>query len=100
MRSAYVYILASKSGVLYVGVTSSLGERVRQHRLKSSSGSFSARYNVHRLVHWEEFGNIRHAIRREKEIKGWSRAKRVALIESRNPTWRDLSEGAMPCTQN
>jgi putative endonuclease len=93
MRGAYVYILASKSGVLYVGVTSSLGSRVRHHRLKTNARSFSARYNVSRLVHWEEFGDIRHAIRREKEIKGWSRAKRVALIESGNPTWRDVSEG-------
>jgi putative endonuclease len=91
-----VYILASKSGVLYVGVTSSLDDRLRQHRLKTSPNSFSARYNVHRLVHWEEFASIRDAIRREKEIKGWSRAKRVALIEARNPTWRDLSEGDMP----
>lgn len=88
----YVYILASKPGVLYTGVTSRLARRTIEHRQKLVEG-FSSKYNVNRLVYWEKHRDIRGAIGREKEIKGWSRAKRVELIESLNPKWRDLAEG-------
>ena len=91
----YVYILASKSGVLYTGVTSRLARRTIEHRQKLVEG-FSSKYNVNRLVYWEKHRDIRGAIEREKEIKGWSRAKRVELIESLNPKWRDLAEGYFP----
>jgi putative endonuclease len=91
MKGGFVYILASKSGVLYVGVTNRLRRRIIEHRLKLVDG-FSARYNVDRLVYYEKFGNIRNAIVREKQIKGWLRAKKIALIESANPRWKDLAE--------
>jgi putative endonuclease len=98
-RTYYVYILASLSGVLYTGVTNSLHRRVAQHRLKQIPG-FTKKYNVTRLVYCETFGDVRVAIAREKEIKAWRRAKRVALIGSMNPKWADLAEdwfpGAMP----
>ena len=87
----HVYILASRSRVLYVGVTNDLLRRVLQHREGQVPG-FTSRYKIHRLVHYEPFGDIRNAIAREKEIKNWTRAKKVALIESKNPTWEDLAE--------
>jgi putative endonuclease len=99
MPGGYVYIPASKSGVLYTGVTSALQERIRQHRMKLIPG-FTTRYNVNRLVYYERLPSIVIAIAREKEVKGWSRAKRVALIESRNPTWRDLAEGHIPLARD
>jgi len=95
MRRYYVYILASASGVLYTGVTNSLQRRVIQHRLKQVPG-FTKKYNVTRLVYFEVFGNIRLAIAREKEIKAWTRKKRVTLIESKNPRWADLSADWFP----
>jgi putative endonuclease len=88
----FVYILSSRSRVLYVGVTSDLAKRVWQHRNHVFAG-FSAQYNVTRLVHFEQTSEVREAIAREKEIKGWRREKKVALIESMNPHWNDLSEG-------
>jgi putative endonuclease len=90
MRTFYVYILASRSRVLYVGVTNNLVRRMNEHR-HGSLPSFTARYRVTRLVYFEEFANIRAAIAREKEIKGWVRRRKVRLIERRNPTWEDLS---------
>jgi putative endonuclease len=88
----YVYILASKSGVLYTGVTSRLARRSVEHRQKLVKG-FTSKYNVNRTVYWEKHRDIRGAIAREKQIKGWSRAKRVALVETKNPRWTDLAEG-------
>jgi putative endonuclease len=90
-RGGFVYILAGKSGVLYIGVTSQLNIRVLQHRHKLIDG-FTKKYNVTRLVYFESFGDIRTAIAREKQIKGWRRARKIALIESKNPTWSDLAE--------
>lgn len=81
--------MASESGVLYTGVTNSLEKRAAQHRQKLVSG-FTARYNVHKLVYYELYGDIRTAIAREKQIKGWVRRRKIALIESFNPSWRDL----------
>jgi len=99
MKGGYVYILASKPGVLYIGVTNRLTRRTIEHRQKLLDG-FTKRYNVTRLVHWERFGDIRSAIAREKQIKGWLRSKKVALIESRNPGWIDLADGYFPLNQN
>jgi putative endonuclease len=89
----YVYILASKGRRLYVGVTNQLAARVAVHKEGSAPRSFTARYNINRLVYFEEFKYIGAAIRREKQIKGWLRIKKIALIVEQNPTWLDLSEG-------
>ncbi len=90
MRTFYVYIMASRSRVLYVGVTNDLARRVDEHKQGSIPG-FTTRYRVTRLVYFEEFADIRDAIAREKEIKGWLRTRKTRLIESRNPTWENLS---------
>jgi putative endonuclease len=90
VKSYCVYILSSASGVLYTGVTNDLARRIEQHKQKLIPG-FTQKYNVTRLVYFEIFGDIRLAIAREKEIKNWTRAKRVALIESKNPMWKDLA---------
>ncbi len=90
MRTYHVYILSGASGTLYVGVTSNLARRVSEHKLKQTSG-FTARYNISRLVYCEAFGQVRAAIPREKQIKGWLRAKKIALINGVNPGWKDLS---------
>jgi putative endonuclease len=92
MRDYYVYILASASRTLYIGVTNNLETRVQQHRQPHPT-SFTSRYNTHRLVYHETFAGPRDAIAREKQIKGWLRAKKIALIEETNPEWRDLSDG-------
>lgn len=89
-KSYWTYILASRSRVLYVGVTNDLARRVTEHRA-GKGGQFTKRYQVHRLVHAEEFGEIRDAIAREKQLKGWKRGRKVALIEEHNPDWRDLA---------
>lgn len=92
MKTFWVYIMSSKSLNLYTGVTGNLQRRVLQHREKLLQG-FSARYNINRLVYYETFSDIFAAIRREKQIKGWLRAKKIALIESTNRDWKDLSDG-------
>lgn len=89
-RTYYVYILSSLSRVLYTGVTNDLERRMYEHKNHILPG-FSDKYNVNRLVYWEEFQYISDAIAREKEIKGWVRKKKVALIEAENPTWADLA---------
>ncbi len=89
-RSYWTYILASTSRVLYVGVTNDLARRVAEHRA-GEGGAFTRRYRVRRLVYAEEHRDPRDAIAREKAIKGWRRARKVALIESGNPEWRDLA---------
>jgi putative endonuclease len=87
----YVYLLASKSRALYVGVTNDLILRVRQHRDGTYDG-FTKQYRIDRLVYYESFGWVQDAIAREKQIKRWRREKKVFLIERENPTWEDLSE--------
>ena len=87
----YIYIMASRSRVLYTGVTNDLARRVNEHKQGLITG-FTSRYRVSRLVHFEEFADIRDAIAREKEIKGWKRSRKTSLIERRNPTWEDLAE--------
>lgn len=86
----FTYIMASRSHILYIGVTSDLRKRVFQHKWKEHQG-FTARYNCDRLVWFEIYEDIVRAIRREKELKGWRRARKIALIESVNRTWEDLS---------
>jgi putative endonuclease len=89
-RRYFVYIMSKPSRTLYTGITNCLRRRVREHKLKLMPG-FAAKYNITRLVHFESFEDVRNAIEREKQIKAWTRAKRVALIESTNPKWNDLS---------
>ena len=91
-RSYYVYLMSSLSQTLYVGVSNDLERRVQEHQA-GTPGSFTARYNVNRLVYFEEFRDINQAIAHEKEIKRMTRARKVKLVESVNPQWRDLSAG-------
>jgi putative endonuclease len=88
----YVYILSSKAHRLYVGVTNGLAGRVADHKAGVDPSSFTARYKINHLVYFERFKYIGDAIRREKEIKGWLRVRKIALVVEHNPTWRDLSE--------
>jgi putative endonuclease len=90
VKEPAVYILTNRSnGVLYVGVTSDLIKRIWQHRNNSVEG-FSQRYRLHLLVYFAQFESMIEAIAREKELKKWRRAWKVALIEQNNPEWRDL----------
>jgi putative endonuclease len=95
VRSFYVYILANRSRTLYVGVTHDLEHRVRQHKAGVGS-TFTTRYHITRLVYYESFTDVRQAIEWEKRIKGWDRAKKVALILERNPQWLDLAADWFP----
>ena len=90
----YVYILASKTKVLYIGVTGDMVRRMHQHRNLLVSG-FASRYSVNLLVHVETCTSSIDAIRREKQLKGWVRRRKVALIEAGNPGWRDLAEDCL-----
>jgi putative endonuclease len=90
-RIYYTYIMASSSRNLYIGVTNDLERRVLQHR-EGAFGGFTSKYRCHRLVWFERYSWIGQAIAREKELKGWLRAKKLALIQQDNPTWIDLSE--------
>jgi len=90
MRDYFVYILTNTANVLYIGVTNNLSSRFWQHTEERSS-KFSTRYNLDRLVFYEVYPTAREAIAREKQLKGWRREKKIALIESMNPGWRDLS---------
>lgn len=87
----YVYILTNRSRTLYIGVTSELERRVWERKEKVHEG-FTSRYKLDRLAYFEEYSRIGTALAREKQLKGWRRAKKIALIISLNPTWRDLSE--------
>ena len=93
VRRFYVYILSSRTGTLYVGITNDLGRRMYEHKNKLVPG-FTAKYGCDRLVFYEAFPTAHQAIAAEKRIKGWKRAKKVALVESKNPNWRDLSDPA------
>ena len=90
MRHFYVYILSSKSRVLYTGITDNIYRRTWEHKNDVNPG-FTRDYRVHRLVYYETFKYVNNAIAREKPIKGWLRRKKIALIEAENPTWEDLS---------
>ena len=91
MKLCSVYILANKTKTLYTGMTSSLRNRVNQHKEKVFEG-FTKRYNINRLVYYEVFKDVRDAIAREKQIKGLLRKKKIELIETFNPGWKDLSD--------
>jgi putative endonuclease len=87
----YVYIVTNrKYGVLYTGFTTELKNRVEGHKTTKYKGSFSSKYNTHRLVYFESFERITEAREREKQIKGGSRMKKIQLIEALNPEWKDL----------
>jgi len=90
VKTLYVYIMASKSGTLYVGVTSDIKRRVYEHKQHLIPG-FTDKYNVDRLLYVEQIRDPASAIRREKQIKRWRREKKVTLIDSVNPGWEDLS---------
>ena len=92
MSEYYVYIMTNKSRTLYTGVTNNLERRVYEHKHKLVPG-FASKYNITWLVYFEATPDIRAAIAREKQIKGWLRVKKIALIESDNPQWEDLSAG-------
>lgn len=94
-RAYWIYILASRSRNLYVGVTNDLQRRMIEHRQGLAPG-FTSRYKIFRLVRCEQFADIRDAIAREKEIKGWRREKKIWLIERDNPTWQDFAENFAP----
>ena len=87
----YVYIMASRTKTLYIGVTNNLERRVWEHKAEMPSG-FTRKYNVHKLVYYERFHSVRSAIEREKQLKGWLRLKKLALVESINPEWDDMAE--------
>ncbi len=89
MTTFFVYITTNRSGGLYIGVTNDLDRRISEHKGDEITG-FTQRYNLHRLVYVEEFSSIREAKDREKQLKGWRREKKIALIEAENPEWRDL----------
>jgi putative endonuclease len=92
-REYHVYILASDSRKLYVGVTGNLTRRISQHRTGLWSGAYTAKHETKRLVYCETTRDIRAAIGREKQIKGWTRRRKLELIETLNPDWSDLAEG-------
>jgi putative endonuclease len=89
---AYVYILSNGFKKLYIGVTTELEVRLREHKRKKNPNSHTAKYSITRLVYFERFSMISAAIVREKLLKGWLRIRKLELIISTNPTWRDLSE--------
>jgi putative endonuclease len=91
-KTFFVYIMTNRSKNLYTGVTNSLVRRVREHKAGSNFG-FAAKYRLDRLAYFERFQDVRDAIEREKQIKGWLRVRKIALIVSVNPEWRDLSVG-------
>ena len=88
---SYVYILSSGFKHLYIGVTADLYRRILQHKNEANPESFTARYNIKDLVYFERFTDIESAIAREKQLKRWSRTKKIRLVVAQNPTWNDLS---------
>ena len=92
MKEYYVYILASdKNGTIYTGVTNNIIRRLDEHKQHLTEG-FTSKYNVAKLVYFEQTSSIESAIRREKQLKRWNRAWKIDLIEQRNPLWCDLSD--------
>lgn len=90
-KGGYVYIMTNpQNTVIYTGVTSKLKDRIWQHKIKEYQTSFTAKYKITKLVYFEEYSDIRDAIDREKQIKAGSRLKKIQLIESMNPEWKDI----------
>jgi putative endonuclease len=98
-KTYYVYIMGSLSGTLYIGITNNLRRRVFQHKFHRIEG-FTDKYQVERLLYWESFDHVHGAIGREKQLKGWKRAKKIALIEFRNRHWLDLAREWFPYMTN
>jgi len=94
-KSYCVYIMGSLSGTLYIGVTGNLHKRAFEHKFHRLE-SFTDKYDAERLLCWESFGDVHKAIAREKQLKGWRRSKKAALIESVNPHWLDLAKDWYP----
>ena len=93
----YVYILTNCTNtVLYVGVTRDLMRRIYEHKHKLDKESFTAKYDVHKLVYFESTSDVKSAIEREKQIKGWNRKRKNKLVESRNPNWAELYDLILP----
>ncbi len=90
MKTYYVYIMTNISRTLYIGITGDLTRRVFEHKAKAVAG-FTHRYNITRLAYFETTSDVRAALEREKQLKGWRRERKLALIESANPEWEDLS---------
>lgn len=92
MKYWYVYIMTNKpNGVLYIGVTDNIEERVKEHKLKVYPKSFTAKYNCDKLIYFEEFENGNEAEIRERQFKKWKREWKIKLIEDMNPSWMDLT---------
>jgi putative endonuclease len=87
----FAYIVTSRSGTLYIGITNNIYRRALEHKSREIEG-FSSKYHCDRMVHYEGFQDVQKAIAREKQLKGWRRSKKIALIESSNPRWVDLAE--------
>src|SRR5260370_22835899 len=94
-RTYCMYIMGSLSGTLYIGMTGNLQKRVFEHKFHRIEG-FTDQYQVERLLYWESFDDVQKAINREKQLKGWRRSKKIALIESLNPHWLDLAREWFP----
>ena len=93
----YVYILTNITGTtMYVGVTKDLVRRMYEHKNNLDASSFTARYDIHKLVYYEYTSDVRAAIEREKQIKGWNRARKNKLVESKNPSWAELYDSILP----
>ena len=90
MKRYWVYILTNPTRTLYIGVTSNLQRRIHEHQHKVRGG-FTSRYHITQLVYFEETNDVHAALTREKQLKGWKRARKIALIEAFNPEWKDLS---------
>ena len=96
MKNMYVYILTNeRKNVMYVGVTNDLVRRMYEHKNHLIKSGFTARYNTERLVYFEHTTNETAAVEREKQIKGWNRARKNKLVESKNPNWDDLYESIL-----
>jgi len=93
MKKSYVYFITNKNNTtIYIGITSNLLKRIYQHKTKFYSG-FSEKYNCNKLVYFEEFNDVNQAILREKQLKAGNRKRKEHLINTENPTWKDLSDG-------
>jgi len=92
MKNYYVYIMSSKTGTLYIGMTNDIKKRIYQHKNHLIPG-FTNKYNIDRLLYVETVSDPISAISREKQIKKWRREKKIAIIDSMNPDWKDLSDG-------
>ena len=90
MNRYFIYILTNKSNTLYIGVTNNLRKRLYEHKNKLVEG-FTKKYNLYKLIYFEEYQDVNEAIKREKQIKGWIRKRKIELIKIKNPTFNDLS---------